>query len=47
VLTGDKTTTAIEIGYACRLLSNDLDLLLLELVRTGKAATPLRSENVV
>jgi P-type E1-E2 ATPase len=30
VLTGDKVETAINIGYACRLLSNDMNIFILK-----------------
>lgn len=30
VLTGDKVETAINIGYACRLLNNDMNIFILK-----------------
>ena len=38
VLTGDKVETAINIGFSCNLLNNDMDLILFDLVEGDEAA---------
>lgn len=43
VLTGDKTETAINIGFACNLLSNDMDLIILQAQNREDTAEQLKA----
>ena len=41
VLTGDKVETAINIGYSCKLLSNDMNTFILDEVKPKKVKVQL------
>ena len=47
VLTGDKVETAINIGFSCNLLSNDMDLILFDIGESNEeAASDLLNHNL-
>jgi magnesium-transporting ATPase (P-type) len=41
VLTGDKMTTAINIGFSCRLLTADMELITLDKEAPGDGRAPV------
>eukprot|EP01137_Pigoraptor_chileana_P037560 Opistho-2@34827 len=43
MLTGDKQETAINIGYACRLLTNDMDLLIINATTKDQTLQQIRA----
>ena len=43
VLTGDKVETAINIGYSCKLLSNDMNTFILDEVKPKKVKVQLQT----